>query len=61
MDAFQASQKALNKKNKRNGQTSKRLITESGPVEISTPRDRNGDFEPELVGKRERVLSSIKS
>jgi transposase-like protein len=58
MDAFQASEKALNKKNKRNGRTSKRVISESGSLEISTPRDRNGDFEPELIGKGERVLTS---
>lgn len=25
---------------------------------MSTPRDRNGEFEPELIGKRQRELSS---
>lgn len=44
--------------NKRNGYTSKRVISDQGPIEISTPRDRNGTFEPELIGKRERQLTS---
>ncbi|MBL0127339.1 MAG: transposase [Flavobacteriales bacterium] len=26
-------------------------------MEIATPRDRSGTFDPELVGKRERVLN----
>ncbi len=40
--------------NTRNGSTSKRLITEHGPVEINTPRDRAGSFEPQIVRKRQR-------
>lgn len=44
--------------NKRNGYISKQLLTSAGPIEIQTPRDRNGDFEPELVEKRQRELSS---
>lgn len=58
MAAFQDEEKALNRSNKRNGHTSKRVISESGYLDIKTPRDRNGDFEPELIGKRERTLSS---
>ena len=46
------------KKNKRNGFTKKHVITPSGPIEVSTPRDRNSTFEPELIGKRERELHS---
>jgi putative transposase len=38
----------------RNGSTPKTLTTEHGPVEISTPRDRDGSFEPRLVRKRQR-------
>ena len=33
---------------------SKTLITEQGPVEINTPRDRDGSFEPQIVRKRQR-------
>jgi putative transposase len=40
--------------NTRNGGTPKTLLTEHGPVRISTPRDRNGSFEPRLVRKGQR-------
>jgi putative transposase len=40
--------------NTRNGSTAKTLQTEQGPVEIRTPRDRKGSFEPQLVRKRQR-------
>jgi putative transposase len=40
--------------NTRNGSMSKTLISEHGPVEINTPRDRGGSFEPKLVRKRQR-------
>ncbi|MBL0128301.1 MAG: IS256 family transposase [Flavobacteriales bacterium] len=33
------------------------MKTSVGQVEIATPRDRSGTFDPELVGKRERVLN----
>jgi putative transposase len=40
--------------NTRNGSTPKTLVTEHGPVEIRTPRDREGSFEPRIVRKRQR-------
>jgi putative transposase len=40
--------------NTRNGSTSKTLSTEHGPVEVRTPRDRDGSFEPKIVRKRQR-------
>src|SRR5580698_7851523 len=40
--------------NARNGSTPKTLITEHGPVQVDTPRDRNGSFEPQIVRKRQR-------
>jgi putative transposase len=40
--------------NTRNGSTPKTLQTEHGPVDINTPRDRDGSFEPRLVRKRQR-------
>jgi putative transposase len=43
--------------NRRNGYTNKRLKTSVGEVDIATPRDRTGTFEPQLVGKRQRVLN----
>ena len=48
----------IGKKNKRNGYTKKQVITQSGPIEVNTPRDRNSTFEPELIGKREKELHS---
>lgn len=45
--------------NSRNGATGKTIVTESGPVRIETPRDRNGDFEPTLVRKRQRRVTVI--
>src|SRR5262249_24550978 len=40
--------------NTRNGSTAKTVATEHGPVEIETPRDRRGSFEPQLVRKGQR-------
>lgn len=58
MDAFQGTQEAVEQKNKRNGKVKKRVVTNFGNIEVSTPRDRNGEFEPQLIAKRERTLSS---
>src|SRR6266511_2886113 len=40
--------------NMRNGSTAKTLATEHGPVEVRTPRDRKGSFEPQIVRKGQR-------
>ena len=40
--------------NRRNGRSSKTLRTDAGPVEIEVPRDRQGNFEPRIVGKHDR-------
>jgi putative transposase len=40
--------------NTRNGSTGKTLATEQGPVEVRTPRDRKGTFEPQIVRKGQR-------
>lgn len=45
--------------NSRNGTTSKTLLTEAGPVELDTPRDRAGTFEPLIVPKGARRLDGI--
>ena len=45
--------------NHRNGSTAKILATELGDVEIATPRDRAGDFEPRLVAKRQSRLAGL--
>jgi putative transposase len=40
--------------NTRNGSTPKTLATEHGPVDVRTPRDRKGTFEPQIVRKEQR-------
>src|ERR1700751_260455 len=43
--------------NSRNGRRAKTVITDTGPVEISVPRDRDSSFEPKIVAKRQRRLT----
>jgi putative transposase len=45
--------------NHRNGATAKTLQTELGPVDIRTPRDRDGSFDPQLVAKRQTRLAGL--
>jgi putative transposase len=45
--------------NNRNGKGKKTIISDSGPVEIEVPRDRDSSFEPMLVKKRQRRLSGF--
>ena len=45
--------------NIRNGGTAKTLRTDLGPVRITTPRDREGTFAPQLVGKRQTRLAGL--
>jgi putative transposase len=45
--------------NHRNGSTRKTVRTELGPVEVKTPRDRRGSFEPKLVAKRQTRLAGL--
>lgn len=45
--------------NARNGHARKTVYTDDGALEIATPRDRNGEFEPQLIKKRQTRLSLI--
>jgi putative transposase len=45
--------------NVRNGAGRKTVSTDLGPVAISTPRDRDGSFEPQLVAKRQTRLAGL--
>jgi putative transposase len=40
--------------NARNGSTPKKLKGDFGEIEIETPRDRKGEFEPQIVRKHQR-------
>src|SRR5688572_31476657 len=48
-----------NRGNSRNGKRAKTVLTDSGEVAVEVPRDRDGSFEPVIVAKRQRRLSSI--
>jgi putative transposase len=45
--------------NARNGKSKKRLRTNSGPLEVGIPRDRNNQFEPRLIAKHQRSFSGF--
>ena len=45
--------------NRRNGYTNKTLKTTMGDIEIQSPRDRDGSFEPQIIPKRSRDVSGI--
>lgn len=43
--------------NSRNGRSSKTLRTSFGDVEVAVPRDRKGEFEPQLLKKNQTSVS----
>ena len=43
--------------NSRNGHSSKTLRTSFGDVEVSVPRDRKGEFEPQILKKNQTSIS----
>jgi putative transposase len=45
--------------NHRNGSTGKTVATDLGPVAVNTPRDREGTFQPKLIGKRQTRLAGL--
>ena len=45
--------------NSRNGKTHKTLKNDNGEIEITVPRDRNGEFDPIIVKKYERTIGPI--
>ena len=45
--------------NRRNGHSRKTVQGELGEVTIDTPRDRDGTFEPELIGKHQRRMQGF--
>jgi transposase-like protein len=46
-------------RNHRNGASAKTVITDEGPVRIEVPRDREGSFEPRIIGKHERRFTGF--
>lgn len=47
------------KDNYRNGYSKKTVHSTAGDIELSVPRDRNGEFEPVIVEKGEKDISGI--
>jgi putative transposase len=45
--------------NSRNGTTAKTVRGDFGEVAIETPRDRNGEFEPKIVAKRQTSVGNF--
>ena len=46
-------------KNARNGYTSKTVICDEGEIDIETPRDRDGSFEPQLIRKNQTRITGM--
>lgn len=48
-----------NIQNARNGEFQKNLVTDNGVIELNVPRDRNGDFEPIIVKKKQSRIDGL--
>jgi transposase-like protein len=49
----------LSVSNKRNGYSPKKVKSQYGEIPLEIPRDRNGEFEPQIVQKYQRDISGI--
>ena len=47
--------------NTRNGYSSKTILTDNGEFELTTPRDREGTFEPQLIKKNQTRITRMDS
>lgn len=52
-------QKNKKTKNSRNGYSQKRVRSSFGEIDLKIPRDREGEFEPKLIGKYQKDISQI--
>ena len=53
------SESAILSKNYRNGYSKKTVKTQLGEIEVKVPRDRNGEYEPKIIGKYSRNADGI--
>lgn len=53
------SPEGKNTGNSRNGKTHKTLKNDNGEIELTVPRDRNGEFDPVIVKKYEKTIGPI--
>lgn len=52
---YEKNERSIEKSsNSRNGKSSKKVITNNGEVEIEIPRDRNAEFEPQIIKKHQK-------
>jgi putative transposase len=51
--------KSTKPSNVRNGYSTKTVKSDSGEVELEVPRDRNSEFEPQIVKKRQSILDDL--
>lgn len=51
------TQTRQSEQNRRNGKTTKTVKSNAGLIELQTPRDRTGSYQPQLVPKRQLVLT----
>lgn len=56
---FSKHQRSANKNNARNGYNSKKVKTSLGEIDFDIPRDRNADFDPQVIPKHSRDISEI--
>lgn len=56
---YKKSDNKTEKNNYRNGYSSKTVKSKYGELEIDVPRDRNAEFEPQIVQKNKRDISGI--
>lgn len=45
--------------NSRNGYSKKKVVSSMGEIGCDIPRDRNGDFEPQIIKKNQTDISNI--
>ena len=43
--------------NSRNGHSNKTMHTSYGDMDVAIPRDRNGDYEPQLIRKYQNTVT----
>ena len=51
------SKEGNNTGNSRNGKTRKKIVLDNGEIDVDVPRDRTGEFTPQLIEKRKSRLS----
>lgn len=58
MDYHLKESKLKGNENRRNGHTQKTVKSRVGTIDVKTPRDRNGEHEPDLIKKWDRDLGT---